>query len=65
MCRRSNASDVPTWVKQDDGWRTHRGTFQKGFESDELIELLRGQGFTRPLVLRDHHGITIEAHLDA
>jgi SAM-dependent methyltransferase len=55
----------PTWVRQLDGWRTHRGTFQKGFERDELIELLRIEGFIEPTVLRDHHGITIEAILDA
>lgn len=28
------------WKKEDDGWITNRGTFQHGFEPDELKELI-------------------------
>jgi citrate synthase len=52
-----------SWLPEADGWRTHRGTFQKGFTRAEVLELLSQAGFTRPLVLRDHHGITVEAVL--
>jgi SAM-dependent methyltransferase len=53
----------PDWQPEADGWRTHRGTFQKGFDRSEVLELLAREGFVDPVVLRDHHGITVEAVL--
>lgn len=33
------------WIKKNDGWISKRGTFQKGFKSQELEELLQKEGF--------------------
>lgn len=33
------------WIKNNDGWISKRGTFQKGFKSDELELLLKNEGF--------------------
>jgi SAM-dependent methyltransferase len=52
------------WIAEADGWRTHRGTFQRGFDLAETLALLAEAGFRQPLVLRAHHGITVEARLE-
>jgi len=46
------------WIKKNDGWISKRGTFQKGFSSNELESLLRNEGFknahtisTNPLIV--------------
>ena len=46
------------WKKKSDGWITKRGTFQKGFKSDELMNLIIRNGFktaqiisTNPLII--------------
>ena len=33
------------WIQNNDGWVSKRGTFQKGFKSDELESLLSSEGF--------------------
>ena len=46
------------WKKRSDGWITKRGTFQKGFKPDELMNLIIKLGFktartisTNPLII--------------
>ena len=40
-----NSVRKPTWQPFNDGWITPKGTFQKGFEEDELKNYLKGAGF--------------------
>ncbi len=51
----------PDWRPDEDGWRTHRGTFQKGFTLAGLLALLDEEGFVDPVILRKGHGLTVEA----
>ena len=35
-----NANKKPTWKRYSDGWMTPKGTFQKGYTADELVEII-------------------------
>lgn len=53
----SDKAEKNGWKKELDGWITHRGTFQKGFNPDELSELITKDGFkvrtisTNPVII--------------